>query len=63
VFPGEGAADVQSIVDALIAHGYDGWWTVELFNPEYANADAAVIAKRAAQSARGLFRAFIDGAG
>ncbi|MFM0502085.1 sugar phosphate isomerase/epimerase family protein [Paraburkholderia caffeinilytica] len=55
VFPGEGVAPVQTVVDALVACGYDGWWTVELFNPDYARAEPASIAARAAASAVGLF--------
>ncbi|MGF6771785.1 2-keto-myo-inositol isomerase [Paraburkholderia sp. GAS199] len=54
VFPGEGVAPVRAIVDALVAHGYDGWWTVELFNPAYASEAAGSIAARAAASALAL---------
>ncbi|MFM0201942.1 sugar phosphate isomerase/epimerase [Paraburkholderia fungorum] len=55
LFPGEGVAPVQTIVDALVAHGYDGWWTVELFNPDFARLDPASLASRAAASAAALF--------
>ncbi|MPW19631.1 TIM barrel protein [Paraburkholderia sp. CNPSo 3157] len=55
VFPGEGAANVRAVVDALVQHGYDGWWTVELFNPEYAKTDAKSIASHAFASAVALF--------
>lgn len=57
VYPGTGAAPVQQIVDALVARGYDGWWTVELFNPAYAKDDPLTVAMHAAKSATALFRA------
>jgi sugar phosphate isomerase/epimerase len=62
LFPGDGVAPVQPIVNALVARGYSGWWTVELFNPDYAAASAEVIAARAAASARALFQQHTAGA-
>ncbi|WP_233838604.1 sugar phosphate isomerase/epimerase family protein [Paraburkholderia sp. ZP32-5] len=59
VFPGEGAADVSTLVDALVAHGYHGWWTVELFNPDYARVDPHTIAAHAASSAHKLLDAAV----
>jgi sugar phosphate isomerase/epimerase len=55
LFPGEGVVPIQAIVDALVARGYDGWWTVELFNPDLARLDPASLAARAAASAAALF--------
>lgn len=55
LFPGEGVVPVQAIVNALLARGYDGWWTVELFNPDFARIDRASLAARAAASATALF--------
>jgi 2-keto-myo-inositol isomerase len=55
VFPGEGVAPVQQIVDALIERGYNGWWTVELFNPDYAAAPAESIAASAFAATSRLF--------
>jgi 2-keto-myo-inositol isomerase len=57
VYPGTGAAHVQQIVDALVAKGYDGWWTVELFNPAYAKDDPLTVASTAAKTTTALFRA------
>jgi 2-keto-myo-inositol isomerase len=55
LFPGEGVAGVPAIVDALVARGYDGWWTVEIFNPDFVQAPADQIAGRAFASASALF--------
>jgi sugar phosphate isomerase/epimerase len=55
LFPGEGAAPVKDIVRLLQDRGYEGWWTVELFNPDYAVMQAETVAKRALSCARGLF--------
>lgn len=55
LFPGDGAAPVRQIVDALVERGYDGWWTVELFNPDYAAAPPAAIAAQAFAASKLLF--------
>jgi sugar phosphate isomerase/epimerase len=55
LFPGDGVVPLQRIVDALVAHGYEGWWTVELFNPDFAQLDPALLATRAAAAAAALF--------
>jgi sugar phosphate isomerase/epimerase len=52
LFPGEGVAPVEAVVRALAERGYSGWWTVELFNPDYAAGDPRAIAARALASAR-----------
>jgi sugar phosphate isomerase/epimerase len=62
LFPGDGVIPIQPIVNALIARGYNGWWTVELFNPDYAVGSAEAIAARAEASARALFQHHTAGA-
>ena len=62
LFPGDGVIPIQPLVNALIARGYEGWWTVELFNLDYAAAPAEVIAARAAASAGALFQEHTAGA-
>lgn len=57
VFPGEGVAPVREVVATLAAAGYQGPWTVELFNPEYRTADPQAIARKAFASAEALFPA------
>jgi 4-hydroxyphenylpyruvate dioxygenase len=46
LLPGEGVAPVGEVVARLAARGYAGWWTVEIFNPDY-----AALAPRAAANA------------
>jgi 2-keto-myo-inositol isomerase len=62
LFPGDGVIPIQPLVNALVARGYDGWWTVELFNLDYAAAPAETIASRAAASAAALFQIHVAGA-
>jgi 4-hydroxyphenylpyruvate dioxygenase len=62
VHPGEGAVAMGEIVEALLAHGYDGWWTVELFNPEYAAAAATTVAARAKAASATLLQHIVHGA-
>jgi len=47
LYPGTGSAPVSQLVSILSRRGYRGWWTVELFNPEYSAADPNVTAKAA----------------
>jgi sugar phosphate isomerase/epimerase len=54
LYPGEGVAPVQQIVNVLAARGYNGWWTVELFNLDYAAADPRAVAARAFSSAKSI---------
>lgn len=54
LFPGTGVAPVEEIVSVLTRRGYQGWWTVELFNPEYAEADPYVVAETSYAMAAGI---------
>jgi sugar phosphate isomerase/epimerase len=47
VYPGEGAAPVAEVAAALIRRGYSGFWTVELFNPEYFSQSPREVARQA----------------
>lgn len=55
LFPGEGAANVRDVVVLLRNRGYSGWWTVELFNPDYRRMPAENVAKQAYRTASALF--------
>ncbi len=46
VFPGEGVAPLQKIVDTLEEKGYSGPLSLELFDPEVQNADPELIARK-----------------
>jgi 2-keto-myo-inositol isomerase len=55
LFPGDGVAGVKEIVNALVQQGYDGWWTVEIFNPDFVHVPADEVAARAYATTRALF--------
>lgn len=44
VFPGSGVAALPDLVEALRGVGYDGWWSLELHNPDYWQTDPFVVA-------------------
>jgi len=56
LFPGEGAVGMVSLIARLLRHGYAGWWTVELFNPNYAKADPLAVAKKARETTEAVVR-------
>jgi len=56
LFPGEGVAHVQDVVSLLYQRGYAGWWTVELFNPEYRTLPAQEVADKAFRTAMALLQ-------
>lgn len=56
LFPGEGAAHVQDVVSLLYRRGYAGWWTVELFNPEYRTLPAQEVADKSFRTAMALLQ-------
>lgn len=56
LYPGHGVAPVRDVVKLLAGRGYDGFWTVEIFNPDYASRPVAEIARQAYESAAGLLR-------
>jgi len=45
LFPGMGAAALPELVGALRGIGYQGWWSLELGNPDYWQADPFVVAQ------------------
>jgi sugar phosphate isomerase/epimerase len=59
VLPGEGAAPVAAYRDAILSTGYDGYWTLELLNPDLWRLDPA---EAAALSAAAMQR-FTSGGG
>jgi sugar phosphate isomerase/epimerase len=44
VLPGEGAAPIAAYRDAIVATGYDGYWTLELLNADLWRLDVAEAA-------------------
>jgi sugar phosphate isomerase/epimerase len=57
LYPGEGVAPVGEIVSLLARAGYGGFWTVEIFNAEYARLPVSEVARRAYESAGAILRA------
>jgi 2-keto-myo-inositol isomerase len=60
LYPGEGVAPVRDIVLLLARGGYTGFWTVEIFNPDYARLPPSDVARRAYDSAATILRAAIE---
>lgn len=45
VYPGDGVAPLKKVIGQLIDHGFEGCFSLELFNPDYWKQDAAVVAR------------------
>jgi len=45
VFPGDGVAPLKKMIQTLVANGFAGVFSLELFNPEYWKRDALEVAK------------------
>lgn len=46
VWTGAGHIPLQDWVDAVLATGFDGWWSCELFAPQYWERDPQEVARR-----------------
>jgi len=55
LFPGAGAIPLRELVQAVQATGYRGWYTVEIFNPDYNQRDPLEIAQLALGGMERLF--------
>ncbi|MCJ1708522.1 sugar phosphate isomerase/epimerase [Microbacterium sp. VKM Ac-2923] len=53
-FPGEGEFDLDSPVGAVLASGYDGPVSLEIFNPSYRALPVGEVAQRGADALRAL---------
>ncbi len=52
VLPGEGGLPIAALLGAILAGGYRGPASVEVFHPRYGEADALSVARQAYRSAR-----------
>ena len=52
VFPGDGVAPLSEIVRLLTDNGFDGFWSLELFNPEYWRRDPEAVAREGLEKTR-----------
>jgi len=46
LFPGDGVIPLKELCSAVKATGYDGWFTIEIFNPDYLGIEPIVIGER-----------------
>jgi len=54
VYPGEGAIPLEPLLAALYEKGYEGYYSVELYNEDYWKEDPRVVARDAMRSLRRL---------
>ncbi|QEG41208.1 sugar phosphate isomerase/epimerase family protein [Roseimaritima ulvae] len=52
VYPGDGVCPLKPIIEQLVANGFDGYFSLELFNPQYWQQDAALVAKTGLEKMR-----------
>ncbi len=52
VYPGDGVAPLQAIFKPLIANGFRGTLSLELFNPTYYQREADVVAREGIEKVR-----------
>lgn len=54
LLPGEGVAPLKEVIDALNQIGYDGWFSIEVFNPAYWEKSPLEVCKVALKKAKDL---------
>jgi len=59
VFPGDGVCPLPEIIRKLIAHGFQGTFSLELFNPEYWERDPLDVASEGLEKSRAVVAAAI----
>ena len=60
VFPGDGVCDLPNVIRQLIDHGFCGFFSLELFNPEYWRRDAFEVCQEGLQKSRAVVKAAMD---
>ena len=60
VFPGDGVCELPRIIRMLIDHGFRGTFSLELFNPDYWQRDAAEVAKEGLAKSRAVVQQAIS---
>lgn len=46
VYPGDGVAPLKEVIGQLVDHGFEGYFSLELFNRDYWKQDAALVARK-----------------
>jgi len=62
VFPGDGVCPLPKIIRQLLDHGFNGTFSLELFNPEYWERDPAEVASEGLQKSRAVVQAALQNA-
>ena len=52
VWTGGGHVPLQDWTDALVTAGYDGWWSTEMFAPQFAERDPRLTARLLQETTR-----------
>jgi 4-hydroxyphenylpyruvate dioxygenase len=55
LFPGEGSRPIRELVERMMATGYEGPFSAEVFNARYRAADPRFVAMRGMESLKALF--------
>lgn len=55
VYPGEGVLPVREVLQALKDIGYDGYYSIEIYNEDYWKVDPKEVATKAKEKAEALF--------
>lgn len=60
VYPGDGVAPLKSLLQDLRAIGFQGFLSLELFNPEYWKQDPLMVAKTGLQKMQAIVQASLE---
>lgn len=60
LFPGEGVRPIRDLVERVLATGYAGDFSAEVFNAFYRTQDASVVARRGYEALERLFEKELD---
>ena len=60
VFPGDGVCPLPEIIRQLIDHGFQGTFSLELFNPTYWERDALEVAKEGLAKSKAVVQAALE---
>ncbi|NND99748.1 MAG: sugar phosphate isomerase/epimerase [Pirellulaceae bacterium] len=60
VFPGDGVCDLPGIIRQLLDHGFQGAFSLELFNPEYWERDALAVCKEGLEKSKAVVQLAMD---
>ena len=59
VFPGDGVCPLEEIIAMLLSGGFQGFFSLELFNPEYWKRDALEVAVKGLAKSKAVVEAAV----